>query len=254
MDDLNKRIEEEEFLHDFINFLSYIVDNKVKLTPKEKWIPIKHIYGINALLKNPLQLENKIGDKVYKPYREYNVSRIFFIDLLAIASECVTSDDKDILVPGSMYNDFLGFTGITKKDCLMFAWCINMDWDIWMPEGDFGNTLQEKRLDLSKYIKDISKVEHMINFKKFAKTLIEGLNLKWIAPSQNSSYDFMEWGIKRCILLPLEWFDIITLCYSEEDQYGIRKTKGFYIKPTGKIFLEDLADRIERLNITPDNN
>lgn len=239
--DLNKRFEEEEFMHDFKQFLSYAVKYKIRLTSKNRWIPMKHLYAINNLLRNPSQLDDAVGGKVYKTREEFRAPRIYFIDLLAEASECIIADDRDVLAVGPLYNRFLNMDGFNKKRWLVLAWYFHLDWDNWMPEGDFGKTLQDKALEAMPYLKEISSIRHRVDFKEFTKTLIENLNLKWNAPSQGGARGNMEWGIKCCILEPLSWLDMIEFCYTKEDEFGIKDIKGFYIKPMGKIFLDELV-------------
>jgi hypothetical protein len=57
----------------------------------------------------------------------------------------------------------------------------------------------------------------------------------------------LDWGIKCCILEPFSWLDIIELCYTKEDELGIKDIKSFYIKPMGKIFLEELVRMGEKI-------
>ncbi|MBU3911661.1 MAG: hypothetical protein KKD90_03650 [Candidatus Omnitrophica bacterium] len=245
--DVSKRFEEEEFLHDFKQFLSYAVKYKIKLTPKNRWIPMKHIYAINDLFRNPSQLDDTVGDKVYKTREEFRAPRIYFIDLLAGASECIVADDRDVLAPGPLYNRFLNMDGFNKKRWLVLAWYFHLDWDNWTPEGDFGETIQQKNLEAVPYIKEVSNIRHKVNFKKFTKSYIENLSLKWNAPSQSLNRDLMEWGIERCLLQPLSWFDIIRFAHKIEGKYNIRKVKDFYVQPMGKIFLEELVKMGEKI-------
>ncbi|MFH1504019.1 MAG: hypothetical protein ABIH08_01300 [Candidatus Omnitrophota bacterium] len=250
MEDLNKRFEKEDFLCDFKEFLSYVNSHKIKLTPKCRWIPVKHLYAINALLKTPLRVEDKIGDKIYRIREEYCFPRIYFMDLLAEASECIAVNDKDVLFSGAEYDNFFNMDGGKKKLWLILAWWFSMDWNNWMPEGDFGQMIQDKILELIPYIKEISGIERGIDFKKFTKKLITNLNLKWNAQSQDWACSGMEWGIKHCILVPFAWFDIINIQYKEKDKLGIKEIKGFYVKPMGKLFLEDLVRMGEKIAST----
>ena len=247
--DVSKRFEEEEFMHDFKQFLSYVVKHKIKLTPQNRWIPMKHLYAINSLFKNPSELDDVIGDKVYKTREEFRAPRIYFIDLLTGASDCIVADDRDVLAIGSFYNRFLNMDGFNKKRWLVLAWYFHMNWESWVPEGDFGKMFQEKNLETIFYLKEIASIRHKINFKKFTKTLKENLNLKWNAPSQTLARDLMEWGIERCILEPLSWFDIIRFSNKIEGKYSIRKVKDFYIQSMGKIFLEELVKKREKIKV-----
>lgn len=252
--DLDKRFEEEELLHDFKVFLSYTIKNKIRLTPKYRWIPRKHLYAINALFRNPSQMDHKVKDKIYKTREECQVPRIYFIDLLAEASECIIPDNRDDLIPGPEYDKFMSMDGFSKKKWLMLAWWFGMDWDTWMPEGDFGGRLQEKHMGILPYIKQVCGIRHMINFKKFSNTLIDDLSLEWNAQSQSSARDGMRWGIERCILLPLSWFEVIEFCYNKPDKWDISSIRGFHICPMGDIFLKELVNMGEGLAVSTNNN
>ena len=247
LNDVNKRLEQEELMVDFSSFLSYIITRRIKLTPKCRWIPRKHVYAINALLKNPLQLDDKIGDRVYKMREECDASRIYFIDLLAEASECIIADGKDVLIKGPTYGRFMNMNTFSKKQWLILAWYFHLDWHNWLPQGDFGKTLQVKNFKIVPYLKQWFNARGMISFKDFAKDLINSLGLKWNAPSQNFACEFMEWGIIQCILRPLNWFDVIELQYEKEDEAGVKSIKGFYLKFIGKLFLEKLVEMGERI-------
>lgn len=246
--DYNNRFEEENLVYDFKKFLFYVKDHKIKVTPKYRWIPIKHVRAINALLKNPIQLEQKIGSRIISAQYEIDIPRIFFIDLLSEASECVFVNNKRNVLPGPEYDNFLDLGGAKKKLWLILAWWFSVNWDIWMSEGDFGKMLQGKTFKLIPYIKKISNVDKMIKFKDFTKELISDLDLKWKAPSQTHVNMLMEWGIERCILTPFAWFSLIDIIHEKEDEFGIRKIKGFYIRPTAKPFFEDLVTMAKKLS------
>ena len=116
-----------------------------------------------------------------------------------------------------------------------------MDWDVWMPAGDFGAALQARKTELIPYIKEISSLKRMVDWRKFTKTLMDSLNLESNVPSARSRREDIRWGIKHCILIPLERFGVVSISYGKEDSFGIRPIKGFHITPMGKVFLEDLA-------------
>jgi len=237
--------EEEEFIYDFKVFLSYITSHKVRLTPKMQWIPVKHIYAINSLFKHPASLQEKIGEKVYKLREEIGYSRFYFIDLLSLASECLVVNDKQILTKGPQYDNFMQADAFFKKLGLVISWWFDLYWDSWMPEGDFGQMLDSRKLYMIPYLEKVLHKQGMISVKEFSRPLIEGLSLKWSASSPDIARDLMEWGIERCILLPLSYFDIVRLEY-RENKYGLQEIGGFYIKPDGRIFLRSLVREMRR--------
>ena len=240
-------IENEPFMQDFRIFLSYVTENKIKLTPKGRWMPMKHLYAINSLLKEPLQLDDKLGDKIYKTREECYASRIYFIDLLAEASECIMPDCRDVLIKGREYARFIEMDGFRKKRWLTLAWYYHIDWNNWFPYGDFGRLLQTKTLEIIPYLKEWKETGHMVNFKTAADNLIAGLDLRWVAPSQIDAKEHMNWGIAQCLLQPLIYLNIISIPYEKEGKHGFKDIKGFYIQPLGKIFLDELIKIGERL-------
>jgi hypothetical protein len=245
LEDLNKRFEKEELIYDFKVFINYVVNNKIKLTPKNAWIPAKYIYAINSLFRNPAQLDEKIGNKVYKLREEPSYSRFYFLDLLAGASGCIEVDEKDVLVKGKNYDRFMKMGGMDKKRWLILSWWFNMDWENWMPQGDFGKLMQEKKLLLADHLQSWLDKRGRVDFKKSSRKLREVLNLRWEAPSQDYAPKLINWGIERCLLIPLLYFDIIELV-CKKGKYNIEETVGFYIKPVGRIFLEEIIRVIKK--------
>jgi len=241
LNDLNERFEEEELIHDFKVFTHYIVKNKIKITPKNGWIPRKHIYAINSLFKNPKQLEDKVGDKIFRLRGELEYPRFYFLDLLAGASRCIELKGKDMLVEGREYKNFMKMGGIDKKRWLVLSWWFNMDWENWMQEGDFGELMQKKKFLLGSYLQSWLDKRGRVDFKKICKDLRNGLSLRWEAPSQDYAKELINWGIERCLLLPLVYFNIIEIVH-KKDKFGIEQTIGFYIKPLGRIFLEEIIE------------
>ena len=239
--DLNRRFEEEELIHDFKVFIDYIVKNKIKLTPKNGWIPRKHIYAINSLFKSPKQLEDKVGDKIFKLREEPQYSRFYFLDLLAGATGCIELSEKNMLIEGREYKYFMQMGGIDKKRWLVLSWWFAMDWENWMQEGNFGGLMQKKKFLLGSYLQSWLDKRGRVDFKKICKDLRNGLNLRWEAPSQDYAKELINWGIERCLLLPLVYFNIIELVH-KKDKFGIEQTIGFYIKPLGRIFLEEIIE------------
>lgn len=243
--DLDKRFENEELIYDFKIFLNYILSRKVKLTPKNLWIPAKHIYAINSLFRYPVQLDEKLGDKIYKLREEIGYSRFYFLDLLAGASGCLVIDEKNILVKGENYDEFIKMGGLNKKLWLVLSWWFGMDWEYWMQEGDFGELMQKRKFLMADYLRSWLDKRGKIDFKKICKELRTGLNLKWEAPSQDYAKELQNWGIERCLLLPMVYFDIIKLV-RKKDKYNIDKTVGFYIQPIGKIFIKEIIYHLEK--------
>lgn len=242
--DLCKKFEEEELIYDFKVFIDYILKNKVKLTPKYGWIPRKHIYAINSLFKNPKQLDQKIGDKVFKLREEIEYRRFYFLDLLAAASQCLKLD-KNILVEGDEYKNFMAMDGLSKKKWLVLSWWFNMDWGYWMLEGDFGELLQKKKFLLGSYLKSWLSKRGKVDFKAMCKDLIKDLELTGTGALKFSN-DFIRWGIEYCLLLPLTYFNIIEIV-RKKGKYNLDETVGFYIKTSGKFLLEEIITTMEKL-------
>ncbi|RKY38193.1 MAG: hypothetical protein DRP72_02360 [Candidatus Omnitrophota bacterium] len=116
-----------------------------------------------------------------------------------------------------------------------------MDWENWMLEGDFGGLMQKKKFLLGSYLQSWLDKRGRVDFKKICKDLRNGLSLRWEAPSQDYAKELINWGIERCLLLPLVYFNIIEIV-RKKGKFDIEETIGFYIKPLGRIFLEEIIE------------
>lgn len=237
--ELNARYEEEELVYDFKVFINYIVNNRIKVSPKDVLMPREHISTIKSFFKNPIRPKEEVIGNIFKFRGEMRDYRFYFLSLLAGASFCIGLDEQGILVEGGEYKNFMQMGGINKKRWLVYSWYFNLDWGYWMWEGNFGRLLQKRKFLMGDYLQSWLDKTGRINFKETCEKLRRGLDLKWEPPSQSHAEKLINWGIEYCLLLPLTYFNIIELV-RRKDEFGTEEIVGFYIKPLGTAFLKDI--------------
>ena len=76
--------------HDFEVLLRYAATEKVMLTPKQQFIPVRHVRNMMADFQVKELHEESIGEKIYKKREEMEYPRFYFLDLLALSGEFLT--------------------------------------------------------------------------------------------------------------------------------------------------------------------
>lgn len=97
--------------HDFEVLLRYAAEQKVMLTPKQKFIPVRHVRNMMADFRVKEPHEEKVGERIYKKRWEMEYPRFYFLDLLALSGEFLTITRGGRLSKGS------NWFGILELEC-----------------------------------------------------------------------------------------------------------------------------------------
>ena len=68
-------------VHDFEVLLRYVAAQKVMLTPKQQFIPVRHVRNMMADFRVKDPHEEKIGERIYKKRWEMEYPWFYFLDL-----------------------------------------------------------------------------------------------------------------------------------------------------------------------------
>ena len=199
MEECAKQIRAGDFLHDFEAFLSYVENEKIKLTPKLQLIPLKHVKNITSLFRQPDQTEHKIGDQVFKVRYEYQLPRFYFIDLLAVASGCAKVTSKGYYKKGENLTDFRESDLFQKVGVLFLSWWDFFYWDVYFPYGnDFAECLQDRRAFISPILKKTINI-NKVDVEQFTGEVIAAMGVKWNSQAGDPDNSMAKWGVERTI-------------------------------------------------------
>ena len=239
--DMQKTAENEEFMRDFIGFLGYVTKNKIKLTPQCSMIPRKHVLGINKLFVNPLKTEEQLGDKIYK-FHEDNLTRIFFMDLLMMASRIININRKNTMVKEQMYEQFISLDPMNKKRWLVLSWLFEFDFDMWLScNSEFGKRFYAKRFEILPFFHKWAETPGAFNIKDTVTALMDTLQLYWGAPDKSFERSGVEFGLWWCLFMPLEMMHLIEIKYSPCDSHGFKDAQEFSVPQTGRALMREIV-------------
>jgi len=239
--EMQKTAENEEFMRDFIAFLGYVTTNKIKLTPQLSRIPRKHVLEINKLFVNPLETEDRLGDKIYKLHED-NLPRIFFIDILMVASRIKNISRQNTIVKGPMYEQFLAMDPMNKKRWLAMSWLFEFDFDMWVPFGSkFGERFCTKRLEMVPFFRKWAETLGAFSIKDTVTELMDTLHLYWGAENKDFERGGVELGLWWSLFMPLEMMHLIEIKYSPGDRHGLKDAQEFSVPQIGRAIMREMV-------------
>ena len=98
--------EQTALTHDFEVLLRYAAEQKVMLTPKQQFIPVRHVRNMMADFRVKDPHEEKIGERIYKKREEMEYPRFYFLDLLALSGDFLTINRAGRLTKGRNWQKF----------------------------------------------------------------------------------------------------------------------------------------------------
>lgn len=231
----------EEFMRDFVAFLGYVTNNKIKLTPQLSRIPRKHVLEINKLFVHPLETEEHIAGKVFK-FHEDNLARIFFMDLLMMASRITSFNRQNTLVKGSMYKQFISMDPVNKKRWLVLSWLFAFDFDIWLPySSNFGEQFGAKRLEMIPIFQKWADAPGALIMKDTVTSLVDTLRLHWDAPNMSFERTGIELGLWWALFMPLQMMHLIEIKYSSGYSCGLQHAQEFSVTQNGRAIMREIV-------------
>ena len=106
-----------------------------------------------------------------------------------------------------------------------------------MRGGGFGERLEEKWSDIWSRLAEW-KDGQSIEWDTWAEKIIEELGLYWEAPDQTFAKKSMIWGLKYCLVEPMEYFGILELEY-RQGEYS-QELHRVRLNPTGIDYFKRL--------------
>lgn len=235
-------IKDTPLVKDLETFVNYFMENKIKITLKNRWIPFKHLKlieekFINKDIFNFLGKEEKRGEEPYKRY-------IYFIDLLSRAERFIYINKKGwVQVNVRHFTEFSHKSYGEKLFELFLTWVEKVNWTkipIWEYLTVFAEEYQNKFIDIL-YCFNEFEVNKKIKIEELVHKLY-GNKIEKMESSKEVFHDLIT--VADVILLKyLKWLGVITTQEKELiPGIGMGRIKKFWISPKGKNLINRLID------------
>jgi len=236
LDDISPR--DTLFVEDVETFIHYFEHNKVKVTPKNRWIPFKHLKIIEQNFKYKdsftfLGKEEKRGEEPRKPY-------INFIDKICRAGGFIWVDEKR-----GINTDELRVKEFNQKSYgerlfeLLCIWFEKVDWKNLVVRSfleSYCEVYQEDFEIILWYLFHL-KIDKKITPEQMVYGLYDSKDIE----SQEGLATILTSALRIILLNPLKWLGIIKTQEREIiEGTGIYIIEEFWITPAGKRLIARL--------------
>jgi hypothetical protein len=227
---------------DLETFVNYFIENKVKVTLKNRWIPFKHIKSIEEDFINKdsftsLGEEEKRGEEVSKRY-------IYFIDLLSRAAKFIYTDKKRwIKVNVSHFKEFSEKSYGEKLFELFFIWVKKANWTKFLASRYWDIQAKEYQNNFIAILCCIDefKVNREIDLEEFVIKLYVP-EKKEIKFSKSVLSDLAS-ATEIILIEYLQWLGVVRTQKGEIfPGIKIKVIKKFWITPKGKKLINKMID------------
>jgi hypothetical protein len=245
---LSKQVQENlvlapispESLENFTNLLTYLRENKVTGTQSTGNLPLKAVNEICARFVDPPQLEDAIGEHVYRVRSETEVWPLHFRHILAAVGGLITGGLSRRWKLTPLGERFLAASAPLQVWLLLATWWTQTNWAIASPY-DFEDGYMPpgfSRLAL-KHLLELPSGEPA-SFERFADRMIEDSRMVWSIDNQDSARRILRGIVERTVINPLVDFGILHTEYEPHKTLGVefRELSTLRITPFGKGLLE----------------
>jgi hypothetical protein len=247
-DDQRSMVEELPLLRDVITLLTYLRDNKVTGTQSTGNLPLKAVHEICAQFVNPPELEQAIGEYVYRVRSEAEVWPLYFRHVLVSVGGLVTGGQGRRWKLTPLGERFLVTPAPVQVWLLLATWWTQTDWSIASPYDFEGRNMPTgfSRLTL-KQLLDLPLGEP-VSFEQFADRVIEDARMFWSIQHEDSARRILSNIIEHVVIYPLVDFGILLTEYEPHKTLGVefRELSTLRITPLGRGLLEAINDAMNQ--------
>jgi hypothetical protein len=227
---------------DMVTLLIYLKDNKVTGTQSTGNLPLKAVREICAQFVNPQELEDVVGEHVFKVRSETEVWTLHFRHILASVAGMITGGLGKRWVLTTNGEHFLTASPLEQVWVLFTTWWTKTNWAIafpysygdgFMPFGFSDHTL--------KHLLDLPGSDPA-PFEPFADQMIADSRLVWPIQDQEIAHDILRGMIERVVVVPMVDFGVIQAEYGPHMTLGkqFRELSTIKVTPFGKSLLEGM--------------
>ena len=207
--------EELPLRRDVVTLLTYLGENKVTGTKSTGNLSLKAVYEICSRFVDPPELDNIVGEHVFRVRSETEVWPLHFRHLLAAIGGLAVGGVGRRWKVTSIGESFLNAPAPVQVWLLLATWWTKINWAIasryyygdgYMPPGF-------SRLALKRLLEQ--PVDELTPFEAFADQIIEDARMVWPTQDQERAQSTLHYIIERTLIRPLSDFGILqtnTLC------------------------------------------
>jgi hypothetical protein len=241
-DDQGARAENLPLRRDVIALLAYLRENRVTGTQATGNLPLKAVREITAQFVDPPELDQVIGDHIYRLRSEGDVWPLYFRHVLASVGGWAAGG------PGRRWRltprgeQFLTMPAPIQVWLLLDTWWRQVNWAIASPVDIRGGYLAARFRELAlNHLLDLRPGEPA-PFALFADRLIEDIGLNWPIENQDHARDILQAVVRRTVIKPLIDFDMLAADYRPHKLLGPKypELSTFQVTPFGKGLLHSL--------------
>lgn len=240
-------MKDTPLVKDLETFVNYFIENKVKVTLKNRWIPFKHLKLAEEKFINKdnfhfLGKEEKRGEEPYKRY-------ICFIDSLSRAAKFIYLDKKGwVQVNIRHFKEFSEKSYGEKLFELLFAWVEKVNWTKLQIRDFIAIYAKEYQETFINLLYRFHKYE--VNEKIKTEELVDhfyGSKIKNMESPEEVMGDLTR-IMEVVLLLYLKWLGLIASQKKERiPGMGIVWIKEFWVTPKGKKLINKMIDYYLRI-------
>ena len=227
------------FRRDLVTMLTYIKENRVKGTQATGNFPLKHIRAMTSKFVEPPELDQKIGDRVYKLRTEDEVPYLVFLHVFANVAQLILGGEGmewEVSYPGDR---FLERKPEEQVWYMVSNWFNRINWYYWYPWMDYNDLIPYNEFRNS--IVDIL-LSYPADRDMKIERLIEDLDKRspnWIKFSENKDpSNHKKYFLINVVFDPMKYLGIVNL---EREDFPVSPNYfafNFKVTNFGKSILE----------------
>lgn len=232
--------EELPLRRDVVALLTYLRDHKVTGTQSTGNLPLKAVREICARFADPPQLDETIGEHVYRVRSETEVWPLHFRHILAAVGGLVTGGPGQRWRLTPLGERFLAAPAPLQVWLLLATWWTQTNWAIAAPYSFEDGYMPPEFTRLAlKHLLAIPSGESA-SFEQFADRVIEDSKMVWAIQDQDSARRILRSIIERTVINPLVDFEILQTGYEPHKTLGadFPQLSTLQITPFGKGLVE----------------
>jgi len=232
----NQLAQKHTLLADVVNFLNYVdTDKGLRLTQTSKNLMLKDVRAINSLFVEPEELDEQIGDHLFRLRTEQEARRVHFIRCLCQAAGPVKIR-KGWISQTKRATEFLKEPPFQQLCYLFIAWWWNDDWGRFIRQPELANLCRENT-EYFVNVFETMKPNSVIEFADFARTASNRIG--YIVDSEyKRDQAYTNLIIEFVLIRPLELFGALRVDYEEREH--IQEAKSFSLTSLGKLMFDQL--------------